>query len=126
MRTIEYRPKPIAFFLTALLLFQSCVVYHKTPTNLFQASQETIKTKVVNANGEISKYKYIAFEDGQFYGVKKKSGELIKTPLNQQDLAKVLTKDKSVSTLLTIALLVSTGVVLIFGVVLAADVGVDL
>jgi hypothetical protein len=49
----------IAWLLSAPLLLQSCVVYHNTSATLDRASQDQIKTKVTNTNGEISKYKYI-------------------------------------------------------------------
>ena len=102
MEAFKTRLKTIAWFLTALMLFQSCVVYHKTPTTLEKASQEQIKTKVTNNEGETIKFKYIAYEDGVFYGVNKKSGEIIKTPLDKQYVETVLIKNKSASTWVTV------------------------
>ncbi|MFX0555804.1 hypothetical protein ACOCEA_03355 [Maribacter sp. CXY002] len=96
------RLNAIAIFLTTLLLFQSCVVYHKTPTTLEKASTERINTKVTNSSGENVKYKYITYENGIFFGVTLKSGQSIKTPIDQNDLAQVLTKNKSGSTWATI------------------------
>ena len=80
MKAIRKRLKAITLFLTVLLLFQSCVVYHKTPTTLEKAAQEQIKTKVTNTNGDIFKYKYITLEEGQFYGVHEPEelGEFVK------------------------------------------------
>lgn len=89
----------------AMLLFQSCVVYHKTPTSLQGASQHQIRTKIINSNGAISKYRYVTFEDGKFYGVSKKSGELIKTQLREPEITKVLTKNKSASTWITVGVI---------------------
>ena len=80
-------------------------MYQKTPTTLAKASQERTTTQVTNTKGEVSKFKYIIFEDTQFYGVNTKSGELIKTPLKQEDLAQVLTKNKTASTWATVALI---------------------
>lgn len=51
------RNKAIAILLITLILFQNCVVYHQPQTTLEQASKERVNTKVVNTNGEISKYK---------------------------------------------------------------------
>jgi hypothetical protein len=95
----------IALFLTALMFFQSCVVYHKTPTTLEKASQEHIKTKITNAEGETFQYKYITYEDGVFYGVSKKSGELVKTSLDETYINKLLIKNKSASTWVTVAVI---------------------
>ena len=108
MKTLKNGLKPITFLLTALVLFQSCVVYHKAPTTLERASQERIKTKITNSNGETSKYDYISYEDGTYYGVNKdfeERGALIKTPLNQSEIEKILTKNKSASTWITAGLI---------------------
>lgn len=105
MITTNKRLSAIVIFLTVIFLFQSCVVYHKTPTNLKNASTERINTKIVNTNGEIFKYKYITYDNGVFFGVNLKSGVWIKTPIHQQDLTQVLTKDKSRSTWATIGII---------------------
>lgn len=105
MEVIKTRLKTIAWFLTALMLFQSCVVYHKTPTTLEKSSQEKIKTKVTNSDGTVFKYKYITYDDGKFYGVNVKSGEQIKTPLQTSEVTQVLSQNKSGSTWATIAII---------------------
>lgn len=105
MEANKNRLKTIALFLTGLILFQSCVAYHRTPTNLEQASREHIKTKVTGTNGETAEYDYISYNDGQFFGISHKSGKFITTPLYQKDLTKVLTKDKSGSTWTTVAVI---------------------
>ena len=122
MEAFKTRLKTIAWFLTALMLFQSCVVYHKTPTTLEKASQEQIKTKVTNNEGETIKFKYIAYEDGVFYGVNKKSGEIIKTPLDKQYVEPVLIKNKSASTWVTV-LVIAVPVITIAILVATADYG---
>ena len=54
----------------------------------------------------MQKYKYITYEDGMFYGVKKKtSGELVKTPLNQENIVRILIENKSASTWATVAVI---------------------
>jgi hypothetical protein len=103
METHNKRLRTLALFLTALMLFQSCVVYHKTPTTLANASKERMNTKVTRNDGEIVKYKYITYENGAFFGVTLSSGEWIKTPLDEKELAQVYTKDTSRSTWATIA-----------------------
>ena len=85
------------------MLFQSCVAYHNTST-LEKASKEQTRTKVTNTNGNTFKYKYIIYEEGQFFGVSKKSGEWIKSPLNQKDIDKVLTENKMANIIGTVIL----------------------
>lgn len=120
METSTKRLRFIAFLLTALMLFQSCVVYRQTPTTLAKASQEQIKTKIASSNGAISKFDYITYEDGQFYGVNKdfdERGKLVKTPLREQEITNVLTKDKTTSTVLTVGVIVVPviGITLLIG-----------
>ena len=103
MEAIKTRLKTIAIFLTALMLFQSCVVYHKTPTTLEKASQEQIKTKVTTTDGDVSKYKFISYEEGVYYGnVEIEYGEFKKIPLDAEDIINIRTKSKSASTLVTV------------------------
>ncbi|MFZ9031716.1 MAG: hypothetical protein ACO20F_10585, partial [Robiginitalea sp.] len=104
MDAIKRRLKATALLLTTLMLFQSCVVYHKTPTTLEKASQEQIKTKVTNTDGDVFKYKYITYENGLFYGVDKKSGEWMKISLDQKDITGVYIENNNVSNLLTVLL----------------------
>ncbi|MBC2839851.1 hypothetical protein [Robiginitalea sp. SC105] len=90
--------------MTSLILFQSCVAYQRNPTTLEIAEQEHIQTKITNSNGESAEYKYITYEDGQFYGVTKKSGKLIKSLLRTEDIRTVKLKDKIGSTMLWIGI----------------------
>ena len=115
MATIKKQLKTTAFFLTALLLFQSCVVYQKAPTTLEQASREQVMTKITYTNGETAKYNYITFEDGVFYGVNNdwdERGALTKTRLTGQESMRVFTKNKSASTWLTVGIIAVPAVIL--------------
>ena len=121
MEAIKTRLKVIAIFLTALMLFQSCVVYHKTPTTLEKASQEQIKTKVTTTNGEVTKYKYITYEEGVYYGyVEVEYGEFTKIPLEAEEIINIRTKNKSASTRNTLVT-VAVSVLAIAGIALASS-----
>ena len=122
MKALKKGLKPIALLLTALMLFQSCVVYHKTPTTIQQASQEQIRTKIIKTNGEKSKYKYITYEEGQFLGVIKKSGELDKNPLSEQEITKVLIENKSASKWATVGVLAYAALG-VFAIIKGVEVG---
>ena len=106
MEAIKRRLKATALFLSVLLLFQSCVVYHKTSTTLEKASQEQIKTKVTTTDGKVSKYKFISQEEGVFYGnVEEEWGEFRKVPLDREDIITIRTKNKTASTLVTMTII---------------------
>jgi hypothetical protein len=95
--------KTMALFLATLLFLQSCVAYHTT-SSLEQASKKMIRTKVKKTDGKIFKFRYITLEDGQYYGMNRKSGEWIKTPIKQEDIAKVFTENKGITIFGTTAL----------------------
>ncbi len=112
MAVIKKKLNIIALLLTTLTLFQSCVVYHKTPTTLEQASRERIKTKIINANGATLKYQFIEYEDGIYYGVNMKSGTEVRIPLKQDEVT-VLLKNQTATTLTTLGVI--GGSLLLFG-----------
>ncbi|GGD47620.1 hypothetical protein [Muriicola marianensis] len=124
MKKIKKRLKVIALFLSGLILLQSCVVYHKTPTTLQRASQEQLKTKITNTNGERFKYQYVSYEDGVYYGVNEESGKFIKTPLDEEYITEVLTKNKKASTWLTVGLISAPVLFLIVGLIIIESEGV--
>ncbi|MEJ2585765.1 MAG: hypothetical protein P8Z38_12280 [Robiginitalea sp.] len=102
MEAIRKRLKATARLLSILLLAQSCSIYHKTPTTLENASQERVKTKVTNIDGAVSRYKFISYEAGVYYGnVEEDWGVYKKVPLESEDIIQVRTKNKTASTLVT-------------------------
>ncbi len=76
MKTTRKRLRMLCFVVSALMLLQSCVVYHKTPVSLAKAAEARTKSKLVTADGIIFKYSYITMENGRYYGVTKKSGQI--------------------------------------------------
>lgn len=122
MKAVKTRLKTISWLLSALLLLQSCVVYHNTSTTLDRASQDQIKTKITYTNGEISRYKYITYEHGTYFGVTKNSGELVKFPLSEQQIYEVYLQNKSTSSILTIVAFAPVAFVL-FGIIYCASGG---
>ncbi len=114
MKALKNWLNTIALFLTALILFQSCSVY-KTPVTLEQAVLEQKEVKITTASDETLKYKYIVYEDGQFYGVKNNPGEDVKFPINVDEVYEVLVKKGGLSTLAIIA--IAVGSLLIFFIV---------
>jgi hypothetical protein len=106
MKAIRKWFRTIPPFLVTAILFQGCVVYDlKNPVTLEQASQEKKKAKIKTNTNQTSIYNYISFENGQFYGVKTKSGELARVPLNKNDITEILVQNKSASTWATIAVI---------------------
>ncbi len=91
MKKIKKRLRVIALFLSGLILLQSCSAY-KTPITLEQAAQQEKAVKIITVDDDTYKYKYIVYEDGQFYGVKNNPGEVVKFPINSEEVTAVLMK----------------------------------
>lgn len=107
-----------ALLFSLLILFQGCTVYQKAGITLDEAYQANDKVRVETTVGEKLKFKYIDFDDGVYYGIKNKKGEIIKLPLDSNNIDRVKIKDRTGSTILTIALpIVIIGIV----VLLVAD-----
>ncbi len=110
MKTIRIKLKTIAMFFAALILLQGCVVYHKTPVNLEQAANAKQKTKINTIADETVKFKSIEYEDGQFFGLKKENGKIVKVPLDTNEVYKLYLQNKNKSTWATV-LLIATPIV---------------
>lgn len=96
----------IAILLSAFMLLQSCVVYHKTPSTLEEASQARMKTKVTLTNGTEIKFKSLTKEEGQYFGTQKVSGEMQQILVRPEDVRNVQLKNKTASTFATIGAIV--------------------
>ncbi len=92
------------FFLSLLIIFQSCTVYKSTPTTLDEAVKNEIKAKVETNNGVNIKFKKIVFENDKYFGVRKVKGKVEKMQLNEKHISNIKLKDKTMSTVLTIIL----------------------
>ena len=113
MKAIRKGLKPIALLLTALLLMQSCIVYHKTPITLEKASQEHRRTKIKTADDKTYKFKYITHENGVFYGINKSHGKPVKTSLYNEEVTGVYDINDAASTLTTVTTIIGVPVVLL-------------
>jgi hypothetical protein len=111
MEAFKNRLKPIALILTALLLFQSCVIYHKTPTTLEQVSQQRIYTKVTTEDNKTFKFQYITYENGTFNGINERNGKVIRTSLYNEKVTGVYEINNAASTLATLATFVGIPII---------------
>lgn len=98
--------KPISLLLAFVVLLQGCTVYKSTPITLEQAVQNESKTKVNWNDGFTSKYKKIIIENGDYYGVGKKYGEIQKSLLEGKKISKIKEKNKTLSAILNASLVV--------------------
>lgn len=110
------RNRVAPFLLSLLLIMQSCQVYKTSSISLEEATLSKEKVKVKTTIGERLKFNEIDKEEGLYYGIKKKKGELEKVPLNQEFIIGVYPKNRPLSTISTIVLPIGiiVGVLLIF------------
>jgi len=94
------------FLLSLLLVFQSCVLYNQS--SLDSAVKERTKAKVVTTTGETLKFNKVVYnENGKYVGLKKSNGQVREFELDEKLIKEVKVKDKTASTIGTIALLVT-------------------
>ena len=111
MKTTKKYLKTIALFCATLIFFQGCTVYKSVPISIEQAVQNESKVRVKTNTNEKFKFSRIGIEDGNYYGVKKSKGVIVKTPLDQNFINTINEKDKTVSTIAT----VGVSIVALFG-----------
>ena len=104
MKTLKNHLKVVALFLSVLILLQGCTVYKSSSVSLEQAEQNQSKVKVITKNNEKLKFMRIGIENGNYYGIKKKNGVIVNTPLDQDFINIINEKNKTLSTILTIAI----------------------
>ena len=97
------KTKTLAFFFLITILLQSCVAYQNTPVSLQQAEQSKKQVKVNTVSNQTYHFKQIVSEGNQFYGLKKKKGEVVKIALQDNAYNKVYLHSKRKSTWTTIA-----------------------
>jgi len=129
MKTIKKHLKVFALFISVLILIQSCTIYKSTSVTLEEASKTNNKVRVEKRNGEKVKYsKIVVLNDGNFYGVKKEKYLFNNILLDQNDIDKIQLKDKTMSTILSIAIPVTIiGIAIgVFAVAIENDHGLRL
>ncbi|WP_242083877.1 hypothetical protein [Aestuariivivens sediminis] len=102
MKTIRKHMEPLVLLFSISLFFQSCVLYEKSPVSLEWAATQNRKAKVTTTDKQTYKFKTIRLENDHYYGIKDTKGEIIKTPLQADNLKKIHLQNKGASTVGTI------------------------
>jgi len=136
--------KALSLTFAFLMLLQSCTVYHSAPSTLEEAVSSADKVKIKSPDFEVYKFSNISFLNGNIYGLAKKKSSTAKALSNQitvktsdQNNVRILLTEQNVlsyhlknrtgSTLVTIAVpVVIVGALVGIGYVAADNVSVDL
>ncbi|MBC2838875.1 hypothetical protein [Robiginitalea sp. SC105] len=113
MKPISKNLRICALLLNSLILFQSCVVYHKTPVSLHQAAQGRARGKVVTAGKTVDDYAFFTESNGRFYGVKMELGNELRIPIEDSPDTQIYLKNKNASTIRTVLLFTGVGIIVI-------------
>jgi hypothetical protein len=104
MKTLKLSLKPIAYLLAFLILFQGCTVYKSANVTLDQAVIANTGVRIKTNDNHALRFKSIQHETGIYYGLKHYNKNWVKIPINEDNIDKVQIKDKTSSTILTIAI----------------------
>jgi len=96
--------KTIALILSMLILLQGCTAYKSASVSLEQAVLAQTKVKLETKSGEKLKFIRIGVENGNYYGVKKVKGNIVKVPLETNYIKSVKLKDEFQSTVTAISI----------------------
>ena len=110
----------MSYLLAFLILLQGCTVYKKQNISLEQAVATKGKVKLVTKTNDRHKFKYITNVNGEYYGIDKRKGEVIKYPLHEKDINTIRPKSKGQSIAITILafspLIYVAGGLILFGI----------
>ncbi len=105
MKTLKTSLKTTALFIMAMTLLQSCIAYQNTPVSLEQAEQSKKRVKLKTSSNQTYNFEQIVLEEEEFYGLKKKRGEITKTAISDALDNKLFLQSKRKSTWATLGVI---------------------
>lgn len=97
MKTTSRIFRSVSFLLTFLILFQSCRVYKREMVTLDDAISEGKRVKIRAFDNMTYTYRSVEKVDGIYYGIKMKRKEMIRTPIDTNNIKKVKLHNKTMS-----------------------------
>ncbi|SFS94038.1 hypothetical protein SAMN04487906_2222 [Zhouia amylolytica] len=134
MKVIGMHIKSFCLVISSIMLLQSCSIYRSQSSSIDEAVTSGDKVLVLNDNLERFRFKRLVIEKDSLFGITKKNSreakrlsQLVNTPyydhfikihLPEKDIYEIRRKNKSLSTVLTIAIPVSA---FALAIILAGD-----
>jgi hypothetical protein len=112
MKAIKIHLRIIAISLSMLMLLEGCTVYKSAPVTLDEVSKSNNKVRIKTLNNKSLKFdRIVVTTDNKIYGRSINKGEMNITPIDKDNIEKIQIKDKTMSTILSIAIpvIVSVG-----------------
>jgi hypothetical protein len=88
-----------AFFMVFIMLLKSCTIYKTAPISIDQAIQNQSEVKIHTLNRDTYRFTAIEDIDGNYFGINKSAHEILRTPLNENQISTIKEKDKTLSTI---------------------------
>lgn len=96
------RFKWICFIFITGILMGSCHVYEKIPSDIEKATASNMRVKITTTNNQKYFFKKIEKTDSIYYGLEEVGLDVIKKPLNRDEIKKIQIINKPKSKLLTV------------------------
>lgn len=121
---MNYKKKLVFGSLIFAFLLQSCTVYQKTPVSISEARATNNKVLVTKTDYTKNKYRKIEEVDGQYFGIIKSNGNLVKVPLTDSEIKTICVLDKKKSNWETAGVIVAASVatILIVSAIISSTV----
>ena len=122
MKTLKKQISPIPLLLAFVMLFQGCTVYKSASVTLEEAVRADTKVKLKTKNDQTLKFNKLGVEEGMYFGVKEiykddafniSKKEIIKTPIDVNNIEVIKIKNKTMSTILPFAIPVTLFAILL-------------
>lgn len=97
------RFKWICFIFITSILMGSCHVYQKIPSDIEKATASNMRVKITMIDNQKYFFKKIEKTDSIYYGFEEVGLDVIKKPLNRDEIKKIQIINKPKSKLLTVA-----------------------
>ncbi len=125
MKSKLHNAKFICWFLTMLIVFQSCTVYKASSISIAEAAQTNKKVLVKTTTINRLKLDRIKKTDTVYYGVKTIRQQVTSIPLKETDILSIRPYDKSKSKTASLALIIIPILVVICLVISNMDFAPD-
>ena len=112
------KTKFVSGLLALMMIVQSCTVYKRTPVTIAEASESQQKMLLITTSDKRIPLKKIEKTDSIYYGIKKVKGEIVRIPINENEVKKIRPVSRSGSGFATAGLIVSAVVVVILGILI--------
>jgi len=99
MKTLKKQSRLTAVFMVFVVFLQSCTIYKSVPISIDQAVKNQSEVKIHTLNHDTYRFTAIEDIDGNYFGINKSAHEILRTPLNENQISTIKEKDKTLTTI---------------------------